>query len=155
MSLRYGEEVVNVIARPKPSKETRIVRLDSQMFHEEVNSQIREVNRQLDGWRDQGRKIAFWAGTGKGASFLNIFRIDEERFPIVIDSDPLKFGGYVPGTGQEIRSPQYLIENPVDVIFITSQWRVPDIADEIRETIPYDVDVVFYEEGDIKHLSQP
>ena len=154
VSLRYDEEVVNVIARPKPSEQTRTVRLDSRMFHEEVNVQIVEVNRQLNVWREEGKKIAFWAGTGKGASFLNIFRLDDDRFPVVVDSDPLKHGGYVPGTGQLIRSPQYLNENPVDIIFITSQWRVPDIADEIRDTIENDVEVVFYEEGTIKRLGQ-
>lgn len=153
VSLRYDEEVVDIIARPKQSKQARAVWKESLKFRSNVNSQIENINQQLNQWLKEEKKIAFWAGTGKGASFLNIFQIDDRRFPIVVDSDPLKHDGFVPGTGQVIRSPQYLIENPVDIIFITSQWRVPDIADEIRQKIPYSVQVVFYEEGVIKYLN--
>lgn len=74
----------------------------------------------------------FWGGTGKSAAFLNSYGIDADRFPIVVDSDPNKIGYFVPGTGQEIRSPEYLLTKPLDSIVITTQWRARDIVAEIK-----------------------
>jgi hypothetical protein len=74
-----------------------------------------------------------WGGTGKSAAFLNMFGLDAERFPTVVDSDPNKVGKYVPGTGQMIQSVDSLrnkIASPT--IIITTPWRANDIYREIQ-----------------------
>ncbi len=80
----------------------------------------------------EGKSVAFWGATGKGAAFLNAFEIKAEEFPIVIDSDEHKVGRYVPGAAQRIRSPEHLRKEPADVIVITTRWRADDIVGEIR-----------------------
>jgi hypothetical protein len=75
--------------------------------------------------------VAVWGGTGKSAAFINRFGMDAERFPTVVDSDAQKAGTFVPGTGQEIRFRDYLLEHPVDVIVIPPQWRARDILGEM------------------------
>jgi hypothetical protein len=72
---------------------------------------------------------AYWGGTGKGAAFLNAYQITDG---FVVDSDPNKFGLYVPGTGQKIESPETLLENPTQIITITTRWRAADIYAEIQ-----------------------
>ena len=52
---------------------------------------------------DAGRSVAIWGGTGKSAAFMNRYRVDATRFPVIIDSDPAKVGTFVPGMGQAIR----------------------------------------------------
>jgi C-methyltransferase C-terminal domain len=69
---------------------------------------------------------------GKAAALINMLDFTKESFPVVVDSDPNKFGHFVPGTGQEIRSPSYLKNNPVDGILICTNWRARDIEREIR-----------------------
>ena len=54
------------------------------------------------------------------------------RFPIVVDSDFAKVGTFVPGTGQEIRSREWLKENPGAVVIIPPQWRALDIVLEME-----------------------
>jgi len=82
--------------------------------------------------RTQGCSVAFWGAASKGAAFLNAFDVTADRFAVVVDSDQHKVGGYVPGTCQEIRSPDYLREHPVDIVVITTRWRAKDIAEEIK-----------------------
>ena len=84
------------------------------------------------GFTDSGRSVAFWGATGKGSAFLNIFDLFDHAWPVVVDSDYNKVGRFVPRTGQEIHPPEYLVENPVDTIVITTQWRAEDIAWEIQ-----------------------
>ena len=90
------------------------------------------IGSQLDELHATGQRIAIWGGTGKGAAFMNRYLVDAKRFPAVVDSDADKVGTYVPGTGQKIRSRNWLKKNPVDILIIPSQWRAGDIIDEIR-----------------------
>ena len=73
-----------------------------------------------------------WGGTGKSAAFINRYGLDARRFPLVVDSDPVKAGTFVPGTGQEIRRRDVLLAQPVEVIIVPPQWRLRDILEEIR-----------------------
>ena len=42
------------------------------------------------------------------------FGVDAVRFPLVVDSDQDKVGTFAPGTGQEIRFRDWLIDHPTD-----------------------------------------
>ncbi len=103
---------------------------DFHAFAVESGDRIRNA---VDELHDSGRRVAIWGGTGKGAAFINRHGVDAERFPVVIDSDYDKIGTFVPGTGQEIRSRDWLRNNQVDVVIIPSQWRAADILNEMAE----------------------
>lgn len=90
---------------------------------------VQNVTEQL---RCLTHPIYFWGGTGKSASFLNIFGVDADRFPFVVDSDNNKVGRFVPGTGQEIQSVDWLLKQPPGIIVITTPWRAKDIYQEIQ-----------------------
>jgi hypothetical protein len=89
------------------------------------------VTAQLADMHARGLRVAVWGGTGKSAAFINRYRLDASRFPLVVDSDPAKIGTFVPGTGQQIRSRDWLLTHPVDVVIIPPQWRARDIAAEM------------------------
>ena len=103
-------------------------------FHRQSNAALRKIRGQLETLLDAGKSIVVWGGTGKSAAFIGRYALDARRFPVVVDSDPDKAGTYVPGTGQEIRFRDYLLENPADIILIPPQWRARDISYEIAET---------------------
>jgi hypothetical protein len=67
------------------------------------------------------------------AGFLRRYGVDRQRFPVVVDSDPDKVGTFVPGTGQEIRSSDYLLAHPEDIVVIPPQWRAADIVAEMAQ----------------------
>jgi hypothetical protein len=128
----YGDEVAVAIARPRRLAAIHAVHESTAAFREAIQRQRLRVRRQLDELRAAGRSVAFWGGTGKGAAFLNAFEITADEFPLVIDSDPQKVGRYVPGTAQEIRAPECLLEQTVDVLILTTRWRAKDIVGEVR-----------------------
>jgi hypothetical protein len=51
---------------------------------------------------------------------------------VVVDSDEGKAGSYVPGLGQCIQPARVLLEHPVDVIIVPTQWRAKDIVEEAQ-----------------------
>jgi hypothetical protein len=150
---RFGEEVVTIEARPKASPMHRGLRQSAMAFHTSVQDQVNSVQGTLQTWRDQGESLAIWGGTGRGMALMNMFGVDANLVPIVLDSDLRKSGGFVPGTGQEIRPPAYLCEHPVDRIVITSNWRARDIEKEIREEVGSDAKLYVYHEGCLIELT--
>jgi len=89
--------------------------------------------------------IYFWGGTGKSAAFLNVFKIYS---PFVVDSDKHKVGRHVPGTGQEIKSVNWLLNQSPGTIVITTPWRAHDIVREIQQCgVPYKQILVLWKDG--------
>ena len=127
----YGDEVVVALSVPRVNKRVKKIRASAAKYHEGILKQKENVLKKLYELKKSGKKIAFWGGTGKGTSFLNGLDVNADDFPTVIDSDHKKCGFFVPGTGQEIRPPEYLLEVPHEVIVINTQWRAKDIYAEI------------------------
>ncbi len=129
----YFDEVVVAISKPVKNPRLLKIRKSSEIFMKNAKKQKKHVHSILEKLLKQGKKIAFWGATGKGAAFLNGFDLYEKDFPVVVDSDCNKLGRFVPRTAQEILPPEYLLSNPVDIIIITTQWRAKDIYLEIME----------------------
>lgn len=132
MDYAYRAEVLWALASFSPRRRhVRGVHRAAQ-FRAAASRNDRRVREALAALASGGSSIAIWGGTGKAATFINRYRLDSQRFPLVVDSDPRKVGSFVPGMGQEIRPPEYLRDHPVDVIVIATQWRAPDIIQEIN-----------------------
>lgn len=126
--LAYNDEVAIWIGQVKADKVPPL-RTFANEFRKDVWETHTNVMSTLASLRQDGRWTAYWGGTGKGAAFLNAYQIKGGH---VVDSDPLKVGLFVPGTGQEIRHADWLIQNPVHTIIITTRWRAADIYAEIQ-----------------------
>jgi len=102
-------------------------------FQVSTRNSAETITCQLDEIHQAGKHVVIWGGTGKGAAFINRYGVDAGRFPHVVDSDADKIGTFVPGMGQEIRSPAGLKETAVDVVIVPTQWRARDIVGEMEE----------------------
>lgn len=98
--------------------------------------------------------VAVWGGTGKAAAFIHHYRLDARRFPLVVDSDPDKAGGFVPGTGQEILFRDVLKTRVVDVLIIPTQWRARDIVAEMAREGIVAGQVLIEHDGDLVDFRQ-
>lgn len=125
--LAYNDEVAVWIGRPTPLN----LQFEAQVkgFRDNTWLSVQNIQNSLREWRKAHQTIAFFGGTGKSAAFLNAYHLDLDR---VVDSDANKVGRHVPGTGQRIEHVDALLENPVDVIVITTRWRAADIYAEIK-----------------------
>lgn len=127
----YDGEIVYALARMAGVREHVQAAAASKAYVAGVRAARVSIAGRLEELFRSGRPVAIWGGTGKSAAFINHYRLDAKRFPVVVDSDADKVGTYVPGMGQEIRSRDWLLTNPVEVIIIPSQWRAQDILVEM------------------------
>jgi len=134
----YNDEVVYGLARFRRRDDQVQFASEAVAFSNRSIRHRQSIRADIDALAAAGRRTAVWGGTGKAAAFINQFGLDAKRFPLVVDSDLEKAGTYVPGTGQEILYRDFLIQFPVEVILIATQWRAGDIVAEIdRCGIPY------------------
>jgi hypothetical protein len=123
----YNNEVVIIKAETNHLARSKFFNYAVNNFQ---NLRTTRLDRELWELKYAGNKVAFWGGAGKSAMFLHTINPDGS-LGIVVDSDDRKVGKYVPGTAIQIKSIQELIDNPVDIIVITTSWRADDIAKEI------------------------
>ncbi|QDU81045.1 tRNA (guanine-N(7)-)-methyltransferase [Polystyrenella longa] len=128
----YNNEVVMGLASFGKETESIEVAQEAIQFSHGAMEAKNRVRTQLKNLQAAGKRIAIWGGTGKAASFINQFDLDEKSFPLIVDSDAAKVGTHVPGMGQKILYRDLLVRQPADVILIATQWRARDIAMEIE-----------------------
>ncbi len=128
----YGGEVIYAYVSLGRQRRRLAIADEAREFLEGSRAGLDHVREQLDELIDSGAPVAIWGGTGKSAAFINRYGLDRVRFPIVVDSDEAKVGTFVPGTGQEIRSRDYLKLQLPAIIIIPPQWRVLDIVLEME-----------------------
>jgi hypothetical protein len=127
----YGGEVIfGMVGLGVPSSTLQALQ-SAQEFRVGAETAQHTISDQLAELHRTGKRIAIWGGTGKSAAFICRHGVDRERFPVVVDSDIAKVGTFVPGTGQEIRSRNWLLTHRVDVVIVPPQWRAADIILEM------------------------
>lgn len=130
----YDGEVIYGFVRMGARSDDRLRHMEeSHDFQISTRLSAETIARQLDEIHQSGKRVVIWGGTGKSAAFINRYQADAARFPLVVDSDADKKGTYVPGTGQEIRMPDCLKGDAVDVVIVPTQWRARDIVGEIEQ----------------------
>lgn len=86
-------------------------------FHHEYKRKIHEWKSRLKKFENEGKKLILWGAGSKGVTFLNILNI-QHQIKYVIDINSRKQDCYIPGTGQKILSPSFLLRHPPDVIVV-------------------------------------
>lgn len=91
----------------------------------------------LDSLRCNG-KVALWGAGAKGVTLANLVDPDCQLIDCVVDINPNKQGGFVPGTGHPIVSPENLSNRAVRSAFLLN----PNYKDETSYLIEkYGIDI--------------
>jgi hypothetical protein len=99
-------------------------------FAERYRAKVESWRRDLERIRYEGGKTVVWGGGSKGVTFLNTLDI-RDGIDYVVDINPYKHGKYLPGTGQKIVPPEFLIEYRPSAVIVMN----PVYLDEVREMI--------------------
>ncbi len=78
-----------------------------------------------------GERCVVWGAGAKGVTLLNTLRLTPGEVELVVDVNPSKQGKYVPGTGQEIVSPERLTSSRPGAILVMN----PNYLAEIRGAV--------------------
>jgi SAM-dependent methyltransferase len=136
----FGGQYLWLEALPKSSNElTQAAALDTHEIADAVayfvghyQAKMETLSKQLLTDKSQpGRRAVIWGAAAKGVTLLNTLGISEEFIEFVVDINPRKHGKYIPGTGQQIISPDFLKIYAPDTIFVMN----PNYLTEIQDTV--------------------
>ena len=123
--LDYDGQYLLLTARPTAEQATEKLITDDfaataeavQQFPEICSRTIQQWRQRVQGIVSQGRRVAVWGSGSKGVAFLTTVKLGEE-IPYVVDINPHRQGKFMPGTGQEIVSPEKLKSYRPDSIIV-------------------------------------
>jgi SAM-dependent methyltransferase len=95
------------------------MREGARKFADEYECTLRYWEEVLGRLSEEGKRAVLWGAGAKGAMFVNAFR-NVRLLEHVVDVNPHKRGLYIPGTGQEVVSPEFLKQYRPDVVFVAN-----------------------------------
>ncbi len=103
-----------------PISELDIRQIDQiiQKFSSKTFENINKLSQQLTKLLDNGNRIVIWGAGARGVTFLNILK--DQRIEYAVDINPYKHNMFVPGTGQKIVAPGFLINYQPDFILLAN-----------------------------------
>jgi SAM-dependent methyltransferase len=93
---------------------------------------ISKWDKMLAGMGRAGARAVVWGAGSKGITFLNVLP-GAAAIDFVIDINPHKQGRYVPGTGQQVVSPDRLTDICPDAIIVMNPLYLDEIAQMISD----------------------
>jgi len=96
-------------------------------YLEKVNTWRRHLGR-LAGAE---QRVVLWGGGSKGVTFLNTLE-SEDQIDYVVDINPRKQGMYIAGTGQQIVTPEFLVEYRPDVVIVVNPLYQEEIQEQVK-----------------------
>jgi SAM-dependent methyltransferase len=111
----------------------------SPAFLEQIANFSRRYKEAEVAWKERihsleraGKKVVGWGAGGRGVFFFNAVKADA-FIPYVVDINPNRQHAYLPGTGQKIVPPEFLLSYKPDVIVVTHSTYVGEITRQVRE----------------------
>ena len=98
-------------------------------FAAKSTNTIEKESSRIKQLLNKGKRVIIWGAGATGVTFLNILK--DPRIEYAVDINPLKQGKYVPGTGQKIVEPKFLLKHQPDYIILAN----PAYKNEIKQII--------------------
>jgi 2-polyprenyl-3-methyl-5-hydroxy-6-metoxy-1,4-benzoquinol methylase len=88
-------------------------------FNARFAEKVAQWRQRIDELRSDRRQVAIWGAGAKGVMFLNLLRVSAGAgIDCVVDINPRKQGHFVSLMGQRIVGPDYLLQNPPDLVVV-------------------------------------
>jgi 2-polyprenyl-3-methyl-5-hydroxy-6-metoxy-1,4-benzoquinol methylase len=99
---------------------------------EVIEEHISDCKIMLQACKNANNNIIGFGAAAKGCIFLNSAKIDHTILDVIIDDTDLKQDKFIPGTGIQIKSREYLKNNKVDCILILAHNFKDVIIESLR-----------------------
>lgn len=140
LELAYADQYILLMARPaeRPVQLSLKMEDDLAELTEAVDNFARICSAKIKRWHKcieelvrQNRRVVLWGSGSKGVAFLTTLRLNS-HIEYVVDINPYKHGKYMPGTGEQIVSPQFLTDYKPDYVIVMNPiyWR--EIQEELK-----------------------
>ena len=141
LELAYDDQYILLEARPAgaPVEDGRMpIEESADQVGEEVEAFRASVEAVATRWRTQlaemahaERRPVVWGSGSKGVAFLTTLDLGGQ-VEYVVDINPYKQGKYMPGTGQRIVAPDFLIEYRPDAVIAMNPIYLDEIGRQLH-----------------------
>jgi hypothetical protein len=114
---------------PSIKQKSREIRNYLSLFASKSTNAIEKYRSNVSQLLDEGKRVVVWGAGARGVTLLNVLR--DPRIEYAVDLNPRKQGKYVPGTGQKIVPPEFLLDDTPDYIILAN----PAYKDEISHIV--------------------
>lgn len=137
----FGGQFLTLEALPSRGREMdfagnhkELVRLaqDVIAFERQYCETVERWRQKLEVMKRSRKRVVVWGAGSKGVTFLNTFG-SESLVQHVVDINPHKRGKFVPGTGQEVVSPEFLRAYRPDAVLVMNSNYRSEIEKQIAE----------------------
>jgi SAM-dependent methyltransferase len=137
----FDEQYICVEARPALANRTAEPTMPGcvpdlwskiESFLARLKERMEACEEKIDFFNKAGG-CAIWGAAAKGTTLVNLFDTENHRIRFLIDLNPAKQGKFVPGTGHQIVSPEYLKEQNGDIAGIVNMN--PNYLEENRSIL--------------------
>jgi len=106
-------------------------------FYRYIGVFIDKFRNKLEAWQNNlekmmqaNQRVVIWGAGSKGVTFLNMFD-SSEVIHYAVDLNPRKQNMYIPGTGQKIVSPDFLVDFRPDSVLVMNPLYYQEIKQRI------------------------
>ena len=99
------------------------------LFAAKSTNMIEKRGGQVKQLLNNGKRVVMWGAGARGVTILNVLK--DPRIEYAVDINPRKQGKYVPGTGQKIVEPKFLLDYKPDYIILAN----PSYENEIKQIV--------------------
>jgi len=117
---------------PVSTAETNRLAGDLKTLSSRLDAEVSRWRKRLEEMKKKGTRAIPWGAGEHGIGFLNILSI-QELMPFIVDINPSRVGKYLPGTGQQVVAPEFLVEYKPDLVIITNSTYENEIKAHVKK----------------------
>lgn len=108
------------------------VRAGVESFVQATNHAIARWEARLEEAKNEGKKVVIWGASSKGVAFLTSLR-NGDVVEYAADINPYKQGKFLPGAGQEIVGPDFIVSYAPDLVIPMNPIYLEEIRSDLAE----------------------
>ena len=137
----FGDQYLLIEARPLPAGQAPTFQVQENLdgIRAIVESFAEDAPQVIQGWRDRfaawqkdESRIVIWGAGSKGVAFLTTIGVGKE-LGYAVDINPHKHGFFMPGTGHEVVSPEFLEQYKPDVVLVMNGIYEEEIGRQLAD----------------------
>jgi len=122
----FGDQYLLIEARPLAAGQVPTFRVQEDLdeirgivesFAEDAPRVVRSWVDRFRAWKEADQRVVIWGAGSKGVAFLTTIGVTDE-LGYAVDINPHKHGYFMPGTGHEVVSPEFLVQYRPDVVLV-------------------------------------
>ena len=134
----YDDQYLMIDAKPGKTDNSKflseenknVIFENTKYFYENFRSKIEYWKKLINDASKNKQRVVLWGSGSKGVAFLTTLKVDS-MIEYVVDINPYRQGTYMPGTGHEIVSPEFLTEYKPDLVILMN----PVYKQEVRDML--------------------